>query len=85
MILNRVAIGRSYKMRHNAVNLKGPPSGYNSVQGVPGAELNYEETVVYNNDAIRPGFLIVYGDPPEQHKASMKTSFRKLFTTPLAS
>ena len=25
-------------------------------------DLNYEETVVYNNDAIRPAFLIVYGE-----------------------
>ncbi|KAJ7240704.1 hypothetical protein C8J57DRAFT_1085612, partial [Mycena rebaudengoi] len=34
---------------------------------VPGAGLNYGETVVYNNDAIRPAYLIVYAAniPPE--------------------
>ena len=85
LLLNRVALGRPYKVRHNAVYLKGPPSGFHSVQGVPGADLNYEETVVYNNDAIRPGYLIVYGDPPEEHKFSLKESLRRLFTTPLAS
>lgn len=71
-------------MSQNATNLKGPPPGFHSVQGVPGVDLNYEETVVYNNDAIRPGYLIVYGDRPERPKGALG-SLRKLFTTPLAS
>ena len=49
------------------------------VFGEPGGDLNYEETVVYNNDAIRPAYLVVYGQPPRQ------SIFTKLFKTPLAS
>ncbi|KAF7357338.1 PARP catalytic domain-containing protein [Mycena sanguinolenta] len=30
------------------------------VVGVPGADLHYEETVVYNNDSIHPAYLIDY-------------------------
>jgi hypothetical protein len=33
--------------------------------GVPGGDLNYDETVVYNNEAIRPVYLITYGGQPE--------------------
>ena len=57
------------------------------VLGVPGEDLNYEETVVYNNDAIRPAFLIVYGDaPPVPPKPiATRVAVRKLFTTPLVS
>jgi len=29
--------------------------------GVPGRDLNYDETVVYKNEAIRPVYLITYG------------------------
>jgi hypothetical protein len=29
--------------------------------GEPGVRLNYEETVVFSNDAIRPAYLVVYG------------------------
>ena len=29
---------------------------------MPGVDLNYGETVVYDNDAIRPAFLVVYGE-----------------------
>lgn len=55
--------------------------------GVPGFDLNYEETVVYNNDAIRPAFLIVYGEaPPVPPKPiAARVAVRKLFTAPLVS
>lgn len=38
--------------------------------GLPGVDLNYEETVVYRNDAIRPAYLVVYGPstPPIEKK-----------------
>ena len=29
--------------------------------GVPGGDLNYDETVVYKNEAIRPVYLVTYG------------------------
>lgn len=46
--------------------------------------MNYEETVVYDNDAIRPAFLIVYGDEPEV-KSKLQSLIATLFKTPLAS
>ena len=42
------------------------------VIGEPGVDLNYEETVVYDNDAIRPAFLVVYGDIPHWQKIRSK-------------
>ncbi|KAK2460258.1 hypothetical protein APHAL10511_007647 [Amanita phalloides] len=60
LLVNRVVVGKSYKTLHNATDMTEPPSGYHSVHGKPGADLNYEETVVYNNDAIRPAYLLVF-------------------------
>ena len=48
-------------------------------------DLNYEETVVYENDAIRPAFLIVYGDTPQKTKSKLQSLALALFNTPLAS
>lgn len=84
LLLNRVAVGRSKQLRINAVNLTGPLPGYDSVVGVPGADLNYEETVVYANNAIRPSYLVVYGGEQQVIKKKFKVTLRKLFTTPLA-
>ncbi|CCM06411.1 uncharacterized protein FIBRA_08672 [Fibroporia radiculosa] len=63
LLLNRVALGRPGRMVHNFTNLTAPPPGYDSVAGEPGFDLNYEECVVYNDDAIRPNYLIVYTTP----------------------
>jgi len=41
-------------------SLTQPPAGYDAVIGEPGGNLNYDECIVYNNDAIRASFLIVY-------------------------
>ncbi|TCD61866.1 Iron-sulfur clusters transporter atm1, mitochondrial [Steccherinum ochraceum] len=46
VLLNRVALGKSYRVKRNAVDLTGPPPGYHSVTGEPGDDLNYEESVV---------------------------------------
>jgi hypothetical protein len=35
------------------------------VMGVPGGDLNYDETVVYDDRAIRPVYLITYGTVAE--------------------
>ena len=58
---------------------------FSKVIGEPGMDLNYEETVVYDNDAIRPAFLIVYGDAPEKIKSKLQSLALTLFKTPLAS
>ena len=41
-------------------NLQAPPSGCNSVVGVPGKSLNFDEIVVYDDCAAIPSYLIAY-------------------------
>lgn len=62
LIVNSVIVGKTFNMKYNATHLRCPPSGYDSVTGVPGGDLNYEETVVYENEAIRPAYLVVYSE-----------------------
>ena len=63
------------------------PYFFPKVIGVPGGDLNYAETVVYANDAIRPAYILVYGDPPKaRHDMSnFKALLSTLFHTPLVS
>ncbi|KAF9492342.1 ADP-ribosylation [Pleurotus eryngii] len=88
MLVNRVILGNPCIRKTNAIHLTEPPPGYHSVVGLPGADLNYEETVVYDNDAIRPAFLIVYSHEPEVrpeiHSKAM-AFWTTLFKTPLAT
>jgi hypothetical protein len=53
------------------------------VVGEPGVDLNYEETVVYRNDAIRPAYLVVYGDPPRGME-KVRHALGTLFNAPVA-
>jgi len=57
LLVSRVVVGKPHKRRQNATWLTKPPYGLDSVVGEPGVDLNYEETVVYDNDAIRPAFF----------------------------
>ncbi|KAF9463920.1 hypothetical protein BDZ94DRAFT_1257762 [Collybia nuda] len=88
MLANRVVVGKARKQQENAEHLTEPPKGYHSVIGKPGLELNYPETVVYDNDAIRPAFLIVYGTPEASEKKDpkrLRNFITTLFNTPIAS
>ncbi|KXN81923.1 hypothetical protein AN958_03408, partial [Leucoagaricus sp. SymC.cos] len=60
IILNKVVVGKGYKLTHDLTTLTSPPQGYNSVLAEKGGSLNYDELVVYTNDAIRPSFLVMY-------------------------
>jgi len=60
MLLNDVVMGRVVKLTRTDTSLRLPPPGFDAVIGEPGGDLNYDECVVYNNDAIRPSFLIIY-------------------------
>jgi len=60
MLVNDVVMGRVIKLTKTDTTLTQPPYGYDAVIGEPGGDLNYDECVVYNNDAIRPSFLIIY-------------------------
>jgi len=60
MLLNDVVMGKTIKLTTSNESLTKPPAGYDSVVGEPGGDLNYDESIVYSNDAIRASFLIVY-------------------------
>ncbi|KAF8176128.1 hypothetical protein K438DRAFT_1847013 [Mycena galopus ATCC 62051] len=87
VLVNRVVVGNPLTRQYNAEELTELPFGYHSVVGVPGADLNYGETVVYANDAIRPAYLIVYASdiPPEVHVADLRSILSTLFKTPVAA
>jgi len=63
ILLNKVVVGRGYKMMVDNTTLTEPPAGYDSVLAEVGVNLNYDELVVYNNDAIRPSYLVMYDTP----------------------
>ncbi|KAG8946537.1 hypothetical protein FRC04_011595 [Tulasnella sp. 424] len=62
MLLNKVAVGRSYFTGVADNGWTAPPPGYNSVCGLPGDVFKHDETIVYDDDAIRPQYLIIYED-----------------------
>jgi hypothetical protein len=83
MLVNRVLVGKAATLTRTNVSITKPPKGYHSIEGKPGIDLNYPETVVYDNDAIRPAFLIIYSDTP--YDSNLVSKITKLFRTPLAS
>ncbi|KAE9387030.1 ADP-ribosylation [Gymnopus androsaceus JB14] len=60
VLLNKVVVGKGCKLTQDNVTLTAPPQGYDSVLAEKGGSLNYDELVVYTNDAIRPSFLVMY-------------------------
>ncbi|KAJ7081840.1 hypothetical protein B0H15DRAFT_952856 [Mycena belliarum] len=60
ILLNKVIVGKGCKLTQDNPNLTAPPPGYDSVLAEKGGSLNYDELVVYTNDAIRPSFLVMY-------------------------
>ncbi|KAF9790511.1 ADP-ribosylation [Thelephora terrestris] len=63
LLLNKVVVGKGKKLTQNDTSLTAPPQGYDSVLAEVGGVLNYDELVVYNNDAVRPSYLIMYKSP----------------------
>ena len=59
ILLCDVAPGRKCPTMVNIPNLDEPPEGYNSIHGIPGQHLNYDEIVVYDSDAICPQYIIL--------------------------
>jgi len=60
ILLNDVVMGKTVKLTTTNQSLTQPPTGYDAVIGEPGGDLNYDECIVYKNEAIRASFLIVY-------------------------
>jgi len=65
--------------RNNGVNLQKW-----QLIGEPGEDLKFQEHVVYDNDAIRPAYLVVYGQAPGDD-SKFKAIISTLFNTPIAS
>ena len=76
-MLNKVIVGKVFKMLHDEPTLTSPPAGCDSVSiqsphiqalsdssfqvlAEKGMALNYDELVVYREDAIRPSYLVMY-------------------------
>ncbi|KAG8986584.1 hypothetical protein FRB93_005246 [Tulasnella sp. JGI-2019a] len=60
MMVCNVAVGKPFFTGEWEKGRKKPPNGYNSVIGVRGHRLSDDEIIVYNDDAIRPAYLIIY-------------------------
>ncbi|KAG8213142.1 ADP-ribosylation [Butyriboletus roseoflavus] len=62
ILLNKVVVGKGYKMTQDNSKLTAPPPGYDSVlaEVALGGSLNYDELVCYAENAIRPSYLLVY-------------------------
>ncbi|KAH8823072.1 hypothetical protein DL96DRAFT_1469450, partial [Flagelloscypha sp. PMI_526] len=56
LILANVVVGRGCKMTQGNSLLNAPPAGYDSVR----CSLNWDETVMYKNDAILPSYLVMF-------------------------
>lgn len=60
ILLNKVVVGKGYKILHDNPSMSAPPAGYDSVLAEVGGSLNYDELIVYKNDAVRPSYLVMY-------------------------
>jgi len=63
--LTKVVVGKAKKYTTDRPDLSEPPAGFHSVIGEPDTfgTLNYDELIVYREDAVIPAYLIVYDAP----------------------
>ena len=60
LLICKVLTGHKYETYANMPDLTEPPKGFNCLKGKVGRVLNYEETVVYNDECILPLAILVY-------------------------
>ena len=60
LLLCSVHPGNKYELTRTNSSLSGPPQGYHSIFGKTGVNLNYNEIVLSDADAILPKFIILY-------------------------
>ncbi|KAG8963967.1 hypothetical protein FRC03_002398 [Tulasnella sp. 419] len=62
LILATIAAGNTYDVTTRVQNLEKPPDGFDSVFGIveQGSEYEDDEVAVFDNDAIRPIFVVIY-------------------------
>lgn len=63
MIVAKVSLGKISIHYKTTQHLTGPPLGYDSVLGDAGVDLNYDEQVLYKNEAVRPAYVVIYQRP----------------------
>ncbi|KIO27723.1 hypothetical protein M407DRAFT_72785 [Tulasnella calospora MUT 4182] len=63
IIVARVALGKSSIHYRTTEYLTEPPIGYDSILGEVGINLNYNEQVLFKDEAIRPAYIVVYERP----------------------
>jgi len=66
ILLNNVVMGKVEKLTRENQHLTEPSPGYDSVVGEPGGDLNYDESIVYKNEAIRPLYLVIFDQTQPQ-------------------
>lgn len=65
MFLCNVVVGKAFETEEGFMKPEDcPPRGYQSVHGVTGKALNYDEVVVYTEEQAVPSYLIVYSLDP---------------------
>ncbi|KAG8915086.1 hypothetical protein FRC00_008076 [Tulasnella sp. 408] len=70
VLVAKVALGRESVHYQTTQELTEPPYGYDSVLGEVGIDLNYDEQVLYKDEAIRPAYVVVYEEPIPVPKVS---------------
>ncbi|KAG8989447.1 hypothetical protein FRB90_002245 [Tulasnella sp. 427] len=60
MLMTRVLGGNAIKFTVPDPTLVAAPPGYDAIRGVPGSGLLYDELIVYDNDQVRPFYLVIY-------------------------
>ncbi|KIO27727.1 hypothetical protein M407DRAFT_37603, partial [Tulasnella calospora MUT 4182] len=60
VLVAKVALGKEGVLYQTTQDLTGPPYGYDSVLGEVGVDLNYDEQVLYKDEAIRPAYVVIY-------------------------
>ena len=60
MLLCDVLPGKKFETETMTRDRTSPPSGFDSIYGKVGTELNYPEIVLYDRRAILPRFIVVY-------------------------
>lgn len=60
MFICKVIIGKGKQLYTDDTTLTDAPPGYDSVLGEVGQNLNYDEIIVYNQDAVLPSYMVVY-------------------------
>ncbi|KIO25033.1 hypothetical protein M407DRAFT_211148, partial [Tulasnella calospora MUT 4182] len=60
IVIAKALLGRAGILHQTTQTLIGPPAGFDSVLGEVGVDLNYDEQVLYRDDAIRPAYVIIY-------------------------